>query len=264
MIHLYVKTHNVTGLKYFGKTSKNPLKYNGSGKYWKRHIRKHGEDMTTDIIGSYTDQSLCTEDAIRFSILNDIVESPEWANLQIENGLDGAPVGHIGHDFTDEQRQSMSERGKAVWSDADYKSKMLEGIRMRAAELDPVEKVRRCKLGWTEERKLKHSQTIKDLHVKGYMGEFSLGKVIKTEEHKANISKALKGKPKSKEHRENVAFQRIRKLNPLCVIESYSDFVLQCESGFNLGMTRPQVAQMINVGWGAVDKVYKQYRRETK
>ena len=35
--YLYVKQHNKTGLKYFGKTTKkDPLKYKGSGLYWKR------------------------------------------------------------------------------------------------------------------------------------------------------------------------------------------------------------------------------------
>lgn len=38
IIHLYVKIHNVTGLKYFGKTTKDPFKYRGSGKYWLAHL----------------------------------------------------------------------------------------------------------------------------------------------------------------------------------------------------------------------------------
>ena len=39
---LYIKEHNVTGLKYFGKTTRDPLKYKGSGTHWTRHISKHG------------------------------------------------------------------------------------------------------------------------------------------------------------------------------------------------------------------------------
>lgn len=39
--HLYKKTHNITGLKYLGQTTKNPYKYRGSGTYWKRHIKIH-------------------------------------------------------------------------------------------------------------------------------------------------------------------------------------------------------------------------------
>ena len=42
---LYVKTHQVTGLKYLGQTSKSdPHKYTGSGKYWLRHIKQHGKN----------------------------------------------------------------------------------------------------------------------------------------------------------------------------------------------------------------------------
>jgi hypothetical protein len=36
---LYVKTHNITGLKYFGKTTNDPFKYKGSGKYWLDHLK---------------------------------------------------------------------------------------------------------------------------------------------------------------------------------------------------------------------------------
>ena len=41
MIYLYIKTHNVTGLKYLGKTTQDPYKYKGSGKRWTNHINKH-------------------------------------------------------------------------------------------------------------------------------------------------------------------------------------------------------------------------------
>lgn len=29
--YLYIKVHSITGMKYFGKTTKNPIKYDGSG-----------------------------------------------------------------------------------------------------------------------------------------------------------------------------------------------------------------------------------------
>lgn len=45
---LYIKQHNVTKLKYFGKTTNgDPYKYKGSGIYWTRHLNKHGNDVTT-------------------------------------------------------------------------------------------------------------------------------------------------------------------------------------------------------------------------
>ena len=40
--YLYHKRHGITGLNYFGKTVRNPYKYNGSGLYWKRHLAQHG------------------------------------------------------------------------------------------------------------------------------------------------------------------------------------------------------------------------------
>ena len=88
MIHLYVKTHNQTGLKYFGKTIQDPFKYTGSGKYWRRHLKKHGYDVSTEILGAFHDICLCKETAIRFSKENDIVKSSQWANLK-EEELDG-------------------------------------------------------------------------------------------------------------------------------------------------------------------------------
>ena len=59
MFYLYVKTHNQTKLKYLGKTESDPYQYKGSGKYWLRHIRKHGNDVSTQIL-------LATEDKKEF------------------------------------------------------------------------------------------------------------------------------------------------------------------------------------------------------
>ena len=92
MIYLYVKTHNQTGLKYFGKTTrKDPFKYKGSGIRWRRHLAKHGNDVNTNIIASFEDHECAKEFAIKFSLDNNIVESSEWANLKIEE-LEAFPV----------------------------------------------------------------------------------------------------------------------------------------------------------------------------
>ena len=89
--YLYIKIHNDTGLKYFGKTcSKNPKQYKGSGRRWKNHINKHGYNVTTIIYGFYDDVHECMEAALSFSIVNDIVNSSEWANLELEDGLWGS------------------------------------------------------------------------------------------------------------------------------------------------------------------------------
>ena len=92
--YLYIKQHSITKKKYFGKTTKSdPEKYNGSGVYWLKHISKHGiENVKTIWISDlYYDTSI-VEIALHFSIENNIVESSDWANLKLENGLDGGLI----------------------------------------------------------------------------------------------------------------------------------------------------------------------------
>jgi hypothetical protein len=93
IIYLYLKTHNKTGLKYLGKTTQNPFKYHGSGKIWKDHIKKHGYDITTEILFETDDPDKFIEKAVYYSSVLNIVESESFANLMIEKG-DGAPVGN--------------------------------------------------------------------------------------------------------------------------------------------------------------------------
>jgi hypothetical protein len=92
---LYIKQHNVTGLKYFGKTTKDPYNYKGSGQYWKRHLKEHGNDITTVWIELFSDKEQLVEFAEFFSDFNNIVSATDnagkkiWANSVPENGLDG-------------------------------------------------------------------------------------------------------------------------------------------------------------------------------
>ena len=43
--YLYIKQHSVTKLKYYGKTTQDPCKYNGSGTYWKNHLKVHNKQF---------------------------------------------------------------------------------------------------------------------------------------------------------------------------------------------------------------------------
>lgn len=91
---LYIKRHRKTGLYYFGKTTKrNPEMYRGSGKYWKRHLKIHGNDVETIWYCLFLDKETLQEFATIFSEMNNISTSNEWANLINENGLDGMPFG---------------------------------------------------------------------------------------------------------------------------------------------------------------------------
>lgn len=87
--YLYHKIHVKTGLNYFGKTTQNPYKYNGSGVVWRRHLKKHGNHVDTIQVWEFENLEECSKFALEFSIKNDIVNSKVWANLCLENGLDG-------------------------------------------------------------------------------------------------------------------------------------------------------------------------------
>ena len=89
MIYLYVKTHNVTGLKYLGKTIQDPFTYKGSGKRWLNHLKKHGNHITTEIVGHFTTIEELKETSIPLSQELNIVDSKQWANLRPESGDGG-------------------------------------------------------------------------------------------------------------------------------------------------------------------------------
>lgn len=91
---LLVMQHNVTGLKYFCKTSMldRVYRYKGSGLRWTNHLKVHGKDITVGVLGLYTDKQHCFNEAMKFSKENNIVESDEWANLVDETGMMGASM----------------------------------------------------------------------------------------------------------------------------------------------------------------------------
>lgn len=94
--YLYVKTHNITGLKYLGYTSrKNPHKYTGSGTRWSNHLNVHGFDFTTEIIKECTSKLEIREHGIYYSRLWNVVDDKNWANLKEEQGDGGGCFGEV-------------------------------------------------------------------------------------------------------------------------------------------------------------------------
>lgn len=89
---LYIKKHSITGLRYFGKYTKEDIEnYLGSGKRWNNHIKKHGkENVITEWVSDwFTDPFLLQEMALLISSEFDIVNSKDWANLKPEYGIEG-------------------------------------------------------------------------------------------------------------------------------------------------------------------------------
>lgn len=93
--YLYIKRHRITGLLYLGKTIRqDPYSYCGSGTRWKRHIAKHGKIYIDTIYCElFTEVNDLIECAIFLSEFYEVVNSPGWANLIVENGLDGSAPG---------------------------------------------------------------------------------------------------------------------------------------------------------------------------
>lgn len=116
--YLYIKQHNTTGLKYFGKTTlsyEKMLEYKGSGDRWLNHLAKHGPDITTVWFKLFHNEQECTAVALSFSSQRNIVESTEWANLIPENGLSGFPAGLT---FKDSHKKQLSEaKSGKTWED---------------------------------------------------------------------------------------------------------------------------------------------------
>ena len=174
---LYIKEHSVTGMQYFGKTTKeDPYQYLGSGKRWLRHIKKHGTEHVKNswVSEPYIDSEEITQFALAFSADQNIVESKAWANLIAENGLDGVCAGTI---FTDEHKAKIS-----------------------AARLGKPRKP------FTDEHKAKLSAAklgkTHTAEAKANISAAQLGKPLSAE-HKAKISAGKLGKP-GKPHTDKV------------------------------------------------------------
>jgi hypothetical protein len=164
--HLYVKTHNITGLKYLGQTKRtDPDIYPGTGKRWSRHLKKHGKDVSTIILLSTNNKLKLREVGLYYSELWNIVESNEWANLRPEDG------GII--DSNTFLKMSQSQKGR----------KLSEKHRARLVEVNTGKH-------HTEETKEKLRIVRKQQKPHVY-----------TEEQRNKIGAALRGKPKSVEHK---------------------------------------------------------------
>lgn len=217
---LYIKRHSVTGLRYFGKSTRKNIKtYTGSGKYWSKHIKKHSkEHVVTEWTSDwFTIKEELISFALSFSEIFDIVNNDKWANLIPENGLDGADVGHTGHKFTDNQLNKISTSAKKMWQNPQNRAKIIDAQ----------------KASWTDNRKLAQANRLsgkkRPEHSIAMLGRVVLEdtkqkmKKPKCEGHGTNVSKALKGIPKTKDHKRNISIAKTGKKTKTRKIQLVSD-----------------------------------------
>ena len=163
--YLYVKTHSITGLKYLGQTrSRDPYKYQGSGKYWLAHLKKHGKHFTTEIVKECKTTGELSHWGHFYSKLWDIVNSKDWANLKPESGDGGwYLVGDLNPQKRPEVREKTSKGMKR------YLASNPKTIEQKSQHSEWNKKY------WTEERKRNHpiSHSISTVAVTNLQG-FSL------------------------------------------------------------------------------------------
>jgi hypothetical protein len=166
--YLYIKEHSITRLKYFGKTTQsNPYKYQGSGIHWSRHINKHGKEHVKTIWVSkpFTDESRLVEFATFMSEELDIVNSNKWANMIVENGIQGGYPPII---FTEDLRKKLSEaarnRKKPMSEETKRKISLNNGMKINSIKEKSIKTKKLNAKTWrlSEETKKKMSEAAKN------------------------------------------------------------------------------------------------------
>jgi len=97
--YLYIKTHNITGLKYLGQTSKqDPYLYCGSGKHWVTHLKEYGFNVRTEILSVCISKQELSATGRYYSEYYKILSAVDnygnriWANKIPETGGGGTPT----------------------------------------------------------------------------------------------------------------------------------------------------------------------------
>lgn len=193
LINLYVKQHNVTGLKYFGATIRDPYAYQGSGIQWIKHCRKHGFDISTIEVFVFEVQAEAERFAIQFSRDNNIVRSNQWANLIIEDALVRRETYHR----SDSTRKKLSEIAKQRVGE-------LNPFYGKQHSLHTKQQISAKNQGRSAGSKnpffgKKHTED-----VKAKIADVSRGR-IKTKEERLKLSSALLGLKKAKVHKDAIS-----------------------------------------------------------
>lgn len=138
---LYKKTHRTTGLQYLGQTVQDPFKYKGSGTVWKRHIKKHGDDVHTEVLGIFTTKQELADAGLYYSVLWNIVEDRQWANLRYEVGEGG----FRGLVLSEESEQKRLEKQRLAWTTEEYRQK--KSLISKRAQSSPEYRMKKSEHG---------------------------------------------------------------------------------------------------------------------
>lgn len=188
--YLYLK-ESPAGLKYLGKTIRDPFKYRGSGIHWTRHLDKHNiknSDIKTTILLETFDEEELKAAGLYYSQKFNVVESKEFANLIDEIGQGGKTIYYESH------REKMREISKNMWTEEKREEQSRRMKENNPSKQEHVkEKLRQKATG------RKYSDEVNKK--KGKPGEEN---VSKRPDVRKKISERLKGHPTSEETKEKI------------------------------------------------------------
>ena len=83
---LYHHTHNVTGRKYLGQTTRDMNVYKGSSDGWREHLNEYGIDLTSEVLFESKNTEKFKEVCKYYSNKFDVVDNPDYFNKVAEHG----------------------------------------------------------------------------------------------------------------------------------------------------------------------------------
>ena len=199
------------GYFYLGKSKlegKRFESYLGSGKIWKKHLKKHRfkkNDIDTWVLHETEDKEDLKRMGIYYSNLFNVVESELWANLRKEDGDGGDGSKYIDWEYYNKYKRSRGDKHwtKQLWA-KQMLSEKIKGDKNPARRPEVAEKISRAKKGKknpknsiiAKKRKGELNAFYGKTHsdkFKQKMRELKTG-VPLSEQHKVNLSIAIKNR----------------------------------------------------------------------
>ena len=161
-IYLLIKEHADTGLKYLCKHVASSFsdceKYKGSGIYWKNHLKKYGNNVKTTCLFVTDDKEEFRKIAKNYSILLNVKESKQWANLCNEEGQGGDTI---------IDKKKHGEKSKKTWLIPEVREKLLKHLETHIEVIRPkaIEASKRKMTGVSKTEEHKQNMRGKRPHV---------------------------------------------------------------------------------------------------
>ncbi len=164
-----IKTHRTTGYKYLCVTTKEDYAgYCGSGVRWRKHLRAHGFDVSTEVLFEHHSRDAIFKSVcLYYSGVYDVVNSTEWANLILEDGNTGSAFSS----WSSTSKVNVSNKFKRIFSETEHGQIWRKNIGIASSKVwaryspeDRTNRINTLKSVYTEEKRAEHSATLKRYH----------------------------------------------------------------------------------------------------